>query len=50
MLCVLNEAILMRTDNIPLSIYKRKSSEMIQNIIMSEAMGFFFLGTEECSK
>ena len=37
----------MSTHNMPLSIYKRKSHEIIPNIIMSAAMGFFFLGTLE---
>ena len=35
------EAILMSTHNILLSIYIRKSPEIIQNTIMSAATGFF---------
>ena len=37
----------MSTHNIPLSIQKRKSHLSIPNIIISAAMGFFFLGTQE---
>ena len=35
----------MSTHNIPLSISKRKAPEIIQNTIMSAAVGF--LGTQE---
>ena len=42
---VLIEAILMGTYNIPLSI--KRSSEIMQNAIMSAAMGLVLLGTQE---
>ena len=37
----------MSTHNISLSVYKRKSPKIIPNTIMSAAVGFFILGTQE---
>ena len=44
------EAILMSTQNILLSMLKRKSPEIIPNTIMSAAMGFFVSDSRTSSK